>query len=493
MHIIYARVSTDDQVKGYSIASQIELCYKKLAGLGITENINVMIDDGKSGAFLERPGMDELRDLLDTKLVQSITVYDPDRLSRELEHLLLLDREIRRSKASLYFVTGDFDATPTGKAFFQMRGVFASFQREYIRENTMRGRRKKATSGKVVLNARPYGYDWDKENSMYVVNPEQAKVVHLIYDLLLNHELGCRSIALELARMGILGPKDKPLSIATVNRILDREMYCGQHYLYRQSVRKISQNKRETINNPREEWIPVAVPAIVSRQTWQRAQEQLIRNRKHAKRNCTREYLLKDILKCALCGRSLMGVTRPGAPRKTMETKMYSYYVCVTKESSSYMVPSKDSCHCRRIPVEEFDQQIWAVFLSVARGETSFDDFMRTKELPDYSAGIQHWAKRYEEIKKRHGQIAGLIRKGLLDADAATAELVVANKEIAVTKAALQSLSEIQSRTQLMASNISVDEILKASTFEEKRQVLLKSGFQLYAVRLEDNVDWYLS
>lgn len=493
MHIIYARVSTDDQVKGYSIDSQIELCYKKLAGLGITENIKVIIDDGKSGAFLERPGMDELRDLLGTKLVQSITVYDPDRLSRELEHLLLLDREIRRAKASLYFVTGDFDATPTGKAFFQMRGVFAGFQREYIRENTMRGRRKKAASGKVVLNAHPYGYDWDKENSMYMVNPEQAKVVHLIYDLLLNHGIGCRSIALELARMGILGPKDKPLSIATINRILDREMYCGQHYLYRQSVRKVSQNKREIINNPREEWIPVAIPAIISRQTWQRAQEQLILNRKQAKRNCTREYLLKDILKCALCGRSLMGVTRPGAPRKTMETKVYSYYVCVTKESSSYAIPGKDRCNCRRIPAEEFDQRIWDIFLSIARGEAAFDNFIRNNELPDYSAEIQNFSKRYEEIKKRHGQIAGLIRKGLLDADAAASELVAANKEIAITKTALQSLSDLQSRTQLLAASVSVDEILNASTFEEKRQVLLKSGFHFYAVRLDNNVDWYLS
>lgn len=492
MHIIYARVSTDDQVKGYSIDSQIELCYKKLAGLDITENIKVMIDDGKSGAFLERPGMDELRNLLDAQIVQSITVYDPDRLSRELEHLLLLDREIRRAKASLYFVTGDFDATPTGKAFFQMRGVFAGFQREYIRENTMRGRRKKATSGKVVLNARPYGYDWDKENSMYVVNPEQAKVVHLIYELLLNHEMGCRSIALELARMGILGPKGKPLSISTVNRILDREMYCGQHYLYRQSVRKVSQNKREITNNPKEEWIPIAVPSIVSRETWQHAQEQLMLNQKHAKRNCTREYLLKNILKCALCGRSLMGVTRPGSPRKTMDTKVYSYYVCVTKESSSYAVPGKDRCNCRRIPVEEFDQGLWNVFLSVALGEASFIDFMRNKELPDYSAEIQRVSKRYEEIKKRHGQIAGLIRKGLLDADAAETELIAANKEIASAKVSLQALSAAHSRTQSIVSNISVDETLNASTFEEKRHVLLKSGFQFYAVRLDDKVDWYL-
>jgi DNA invertase Pin-like site-specific DNA recombinase len=491
MHIIYARVSTDDQVKGYSIDSQIDFCRTRFQSMGITSNIKVIIDEGYSGAFLERPGLSELRDLLAAKVVSTIIVYDPDRLSRELEHLLLLDREIRRSNVGLYFITGDFDATPTGKAFFQMRGVFAGFQREYIRENTMRGRRKKATSGKIVLNARPFGYDWDATNSMYVINPEQAAVVRLIYDLFLNQGIGCRAIAQELSRRGIIGPKGKPLSISTVNRILGKEMYSGQHYLYRQSVKKIGQNKREIRNVPKDQWIPVTIPAIVSKDLWERAQSRLELNRKQAKRNCSRYYLLKDILKCGFCGHSLMGITRPGSPRKMSEAKMYSYYVCVTKESPSYTC-RQEKCQCRRIPVEEFDQIVWNIFLSVAKKEISFSAFMEKLGFPDYSSEIEQLSQHCDELMKRHGQIAALIMQGLLDADAAKTKLKAANKEIAAAKSSLQSLITAQKKTQKMASNITTDEILNAATFEEKRRILLDTGFQVYAMRRDDRIEFYM-
>ena len=59
---IYARVSTAAQAeKGYSLETQVEACKQKALSLGAT-SIKEYVDDGYSGAYLERPKLDELRD-----------------------------------------------------------------------------------------------------------------------------------------------------------------------------------------------------------------------------------------------------------------------------------------------------------------------------------------------------------------------------------------------------------------------------------------------
>ena len=86
---IYARVSTEQQAeKGYSISTQIEACQKKAMELG-ADTIKVYKDDGYSGAYLERPALDSLRDALAAGLHDTVIVYDTDRLARDTMVLLL--------------------------------------------------------------------------------------------------------------------------------------------------------------------------------------------------------------------------------------------------------------------------------------------------------------------------------------------------------------------------------------------------------------------
>jgi site-specific DNA recombinase len=86
----YARVSTEDQGKGFSIPTQIEAC-EQLAtreGYLVPEN-HVLIDEGISGTTLDRPGGRRLRELVQMQAIAAVIVIDPDRLSRNLGHQLL--------------------------------------------------------------------------------------------------------------------------------------------------------------------------------------------------------------------------------------------------------------------------------------------------------------------------------------------------------------------------------------------------------------------
>src|SRR5687767_3203766 len=91
---IYARVSTEDQGKGFSIPTQIEACQKLAEREGYTvPEAHVLIDEGISGTTMDRPGLRTVRELVQTKAIAAVIVIDPDRLSRNLGHQLLLAEE----------------------------------------------------------------------------------------------------------------------------------------------------------------------------------------------------------------------------------------------------------------------------------------------------------------------------------------------------------------------------------------------------------------
>src|ERR687885_329727 len=91
--ILYARVSTDEQARtGYSLAQQLEALreYAAQEGYEVLEEVQ---DAGQSGASLERPGMDRVRDLVAAGGVSTVLAQDRDRFSREPTYLYLLRRE----------------------------------------------------------------------------------------------------------------------------------------------------------------------------------------------------------------------------------------------------------------------------------------------------------------------------------------------------------------------------------------------------------------
>src|SRR5215211_2329377 len=91
--ILYARVSTDEQARsGYSLAQQLEALreYAAREGLRVLEEVT---DPGWSGAYLDRPGMDRVRDLVQARGVDLVLAQDRDRFAREPAYHYLLKRE----------------------------------------------------------------------------------------------------------------------------------------------------------------------------------------------------------------------------------------------------------------------------------------------------------------------------------------------------------------------------------------------------------------
>jgi site-specific DNA recombinase len=101
--VLYARVSSDDQVRGYSLNQQVEAlrAYCAHEGYEVLEEVR---DEGWSGAYLERPGLDRVRDLVEGHAPGGVAVVlaqDADRITRDPGHRAFLDDEFERLGARL--------------------------------------------------------------------------------------------------------------------------------------------------------------------------------------------------------------------------------------------------------------------------------------------------------------------------------------------------------------------------------------------------------
>ena len=96
---IYARVSTDAQEARGTIGSQLEVLRARVAAEG-DELVAEFIDDGYSGARLDRPGLDAMRDAAEQGTIDAVWCLSPDRLARSYAYqILILDELARYARA----------------------------------------------------------------------------------------------------------------------------------------------------------------------------------------------------------------------------------------------------------------------------------------------------------------------------------------------------------------------------------------------------------
>lgn len=131
-----------------------------------------------------------------------VLAYDPDRLSRKLYHQMILAEEFERQEIKLEFITQDMGTSPEDRMFFNMRGLVAEYEREKIRERTMRGSREKARQGKLVsAGAISFGFRYNKEKAALEENSERAQTIRLIFYAFANENLSLQSLADRLNRL----------------------------------------------------------------------------------------------------------------------------------------------------------------------------------------------------------------------------------------------------------------------------------------------------
>ena len=196
----------------------------------------------------------------------------------------------------------------------------------------MRGLKEKARQGKVLGGScAPFGYRYNKDKATLEEDPEKAKVLRLIFYIFANESLSLQGLASRLNRLRIPTPRGGDRWRAnSLSAMLRNETYVGKLHQFRRyrveprfRIKAQTKNRKSsTAVRPKEEWVTVPVPALVTVDLFEAVQRKLRRNADLARRNTKREYLLSGLLYCSKCGGRMGGHTIHGIP----------YYRCYHKD-----------------------------------------------------------------------------------------------------------------------------------------------------------------
>jgi site-specific DNA recombinase len=170
--ILYARVSTDERTKGFSLRQQLEALreYAARRGYEIVEEIE---DSGYSGAELVRPGLDHVRDLVEAEGALVVLAQDADLITREPIHRMILGEEAAKHGARIVALDDWGDDSHEGQLLKFMRGWVSKGERLKTAERTRRGSLRKVREGKLIRSRMPnYGFDYEESGDHYLVDEE---------------------------------------------------------------------------------------------------------------------------------------------------------------------------------------------------------------------------------------------------------------------------------------------------------------------------------
>jgi site-specific DNA recombinase len=174
MAAIYARVSSAQQREENTIASQTAslIEFAQSHDLEVPKEW-VFEDEGYSGATLERPGLERVRDLAAEGQIQVVLAYAPG-LSRKYAYQILLIEEFARHGVETLFVRSPQGDSAEDQLLVQFQGMIAEYERAQILERSRRGKRHRAHSGEIsVMSNAPYGYRYirktDETPAAYIV------------------------------------------------------------------------------------------------------------------------------------------------------------------------------------------------------------------------------------------------------------------------------------------------------------------------------------
>jgi site-specific DNA recombinase len=305
---LYGRVSTAEQAKdGYGLQAQLHDLRALAAKRGYTI-VEEYTDEGVSGATLDRPRLDALRQAIKAREVDVVLAHASDRIARDLNFLLLVRHEMLKAGVKMEYFTHSPDDSAVGQFQEQVLGAVGQLERAMIRERTARGRRQKARSGLIPAGPAPFGYRRDPDRpGTYVVDVAEAEVVRRMFAWIIDG-----------ASSGVVASRLNAQSIPTRNgarwdrpsvcRLLRNSTYKGTAVYNRTTLGEAS-----TTPKPRDEseWIVIPVPAIITSAQFSRAEQQLERNRTRLVGKPGYAYFLKGVAKCGTCGHSLVGTNEP--------------------------------------------------------------------------------------------------------------------------------------------------------------------------------------
>ncbi|MBE7135162.1 recombinase family protein [Bacillus paranthracis] len=380
---------------------------KRLFAIAKAESHNIIdvFEEVASGESIqERPEMQKLLRKLEGNEADGVLVIDLDRLGRgDMLDAGMIDRAFRYSSTKIITPTDVYD--PDDESWELVFGIKSLISRQELKSITKRlqsGRIDSVKEGKHIGKKPPYGYLKDENLKLYP-DPERAWIVKKIFELMYNGK-GRQAIAAELDKLGIEPPVTKrgAWDASTITSIIKNEVYTGV-IVWGKFKHKKRNGKYTRHKVPEEKWIVYenAHEPIVPKELFDAA------NKAHSGRQ--RASVISDkhltnplagILKCKLCGYTMLIQTRKDRPHNYIRCNNPT---CRGKQKQSvfYLVEEK---------ILEALQQVVDEFQAKKKEKVEIDE---TNLVSFKEKAIHLKEKELQELQGQKGNLHDLLEKGV--------------------------------------------------------------------------------
>ncbi len=359
----YVRVSTDEQVQGFSLEGQAE----RIRSYAESQDYSlecIYRDDGYSAKDLNRPDIQRLLADVASGSVDVVLVYKLDRLSRRLRDLTEVLDLLTKHGTRFESVTEPFETkSAPGRLMLNVLGGFAQFEREVNGERVLLAMERRFREGKWMVQP-PYGYRM--VDGLLVVEPAEAMAVRRLFTRYLGDGLGVKDLAREMNAEGHRTRRGGPWRPSSLHRLLTNRAYLGRVVWRGQ--------ERAGTHEP-----------LVGEDLFEAVQQKLRARRQSPPRRLASENLLVGLARCGRCGASMF-VQRPGNAAK----RHYRYYACANRVQDR-------SCGQPYIPAGRLEGAVIGKLVELADHPTRIRPFL-SREIRQRRVGRQELERRVKAL-----------------------------------------------------------------------------------------------
>ena len=409
----YARVSVERGRTLHSYSAQVSYYNELIQKNPEWEFAGVYSDLGISGTGIEKRNdfkrllQDCEEGKIDIILTKSISRFARNTvdLLNVVRHLKELGIEVRFEKEGINSLTGDGEL---------MLSILASFAQEEVistSNNIKWAIKKKFESGKPQCRYKIYGYRWDGDN--LVIEPEEAKIVKLIFQMYLN-KVSAERMEIELKEMGVIATNGGYFNIGTIRDMLLNITYTG-NLLLQKSYTPNPLVRRKVKNNGElpKYYVENNHEAIIPMEMFIQVQEE----RKRRKAEGQRANFGKNItcfscrVKCPICGKNYMRNSRS----KNSDGIKAHIWTCGSRLTGGAKACPGKNIHeialkrvsAKVLGLDEFDSNAFdeqikkVIVIGDDLLEFHFNDGKIISEKWEYNARKEYWT---EETRRERGE-----------------------------------------------------------------------------------------
>ncbi len=381
--VIYARFSSSSQNE-QSIEGQLKYCYEYAKREGI-EIIGEYIDRSKSGTSVDK--REEFQKMIhDSKKQQFeiVLVYQLDRFARNRYDSATSKAKLKANGVKVQSVRENISDDASGILMESILEGMAEYYSAELSQKIRRGMEINVEK-RLVFGSIPLGFK--SVDKQFVIDEDKAWIIRKIFDMYLEgHKM--TEICDYLNGIGMKTKTGSQFKVTSINKILQNKRYAG-YYIYKDIE------------------VEDGIPAIVSKDTFEKVQAQMAKNRKRpsASKAKGEQYLLTTKIFCGHCGGSMRGTGGVGKLGK-----YYQYYGCINRVDKKNKTCKKKNV--QKDFIEELVVQNCYEMLSEENINKIADEVMKLADEEKDTTNYARLEKSLKDLEKQKQNLVNSLKVG---------------------------------------------------------------------------------